>query len=143
MKMGTLTTIDRLVISTSSAIDVVTTALEGAAKAGVAASVWVVGPALEPIAFASMATATPHSRVTSKKKAQTAASTRRPTGWMPATLAIELPLASDGLLTNVAGGLPIKVNGAVIGGLGVAGGTVEQDAEIAIAALRHIGADIT
>jgi uncharacterized protein GlcG (DUF336 family) len=104
-------------------------------------SVVVVGSSLEKVALVSMDAATPHSRETSLKKAQTAASTRRPTGWMPAGLAVELPLASGGLLTNIPGGFPIKIDGIVVGGLGVAGGTVEQDAQIAAAVLSAFGAD--
>jgi uncharacterized protein GlcG (DUF336 family) len=104
-------------------------------------SVVVVGSSLEKVALVSMDAATPHSRETSLKKAQTATSTRRPTGWMPAGLAVELPLASGGLLTNIPGGFPIKIDGIVVGGLGVAGGTVEQDAQIAAAVLSAFGAD--
>ncbi|WP_454746423.1 GlcG/HbpS family heme-binding protein [Ciceribacter selenitireducens] len=122
-------------IAAQAALDIIKRSFAEAKKREIAITVSVVGPSLEPIVFASMDGATPHSRETSRKKAQTAASTRRPTGWMPPELAIELPLASSGLLTNVPGGFPIMIDGVVIGGLGIAGGTVEQDAEIAQAAL--------
>ena len=39
------------------------------------------------------------------------------------------------------GGLPIRVEGRLVGGIGVSGGTGEQDAECARAALAAIGAD--
>ncbi|WP_027093463.1 GlcG/HbpS family heme-binding protein [Cohnella thermotolerans] len=43
------------------------------------------------------------------------------------------------------GGFPIVVNGEVIGGIGVSGGTGEQDKAVAVAALKalqtHLGAD--
>jgi uncharacterized protein GlcG (DUF336 family) len=130
-------------VSTNSALALCMEAIAAAKDAGVAISVMVVGASLERMASVSMEAATPHSRLTAVKKAQTAASTRRPTGWMPAGLSVELPLASDGLLTNVPGGLPIKVDGIVVGGLGIAGGTVEQDAQIAAAVLSAFGADLS
>ena len=136
-------TFQRPSVSTSSAIDLCTHAIKKAGEAGLSMSVAVVGPSLEKVAQVSMDAATPHSRETSLKKAQTAASTRRPTGWMPAGLAVELPLASSGLLTNIPGGFPIKIDGIVVGGLGVAGGTVEQDAQIAAAVLSAFGADLS
>lgn len=141
--MESLSTVQRNAVSTASALALCTRAIGAARDAGVAISVAVVGPSLEKMATVSMETATPHSRETSSKKARTAASTRRPTGWMPAGLAVELPLASDGLLTNVPGGFPILVDGVVVGGLGIAGGTVEQDAQIAATVLSAFGADLS
>lgn len=135
-------TSSRQFLSTATAVAVATLALEIGERKGVSVSVAVVGPSLELIVFARADNATPHSAETSRRKAQTAASTRRATGWMPPALAIELPLATGGLLTNVAGGVPIKLNGAVVAGLGIAGGTVEQDSEIAAAVLIAIGADV-
>lgn len=46
-------------------------------------------------------------------------------------LEFKLTLGSNNNLTNIAGGYPIKIDGKVVGGFGVAGGTVEQDAEVA------------
>ncbi|ATE59324.1 GlcG/HbpS family heme-binding protein [Thauera sinica] len=44
-------------------------------------------------------------------------------------------------LVVFGGGLPIRVNGELIGGIGVSGASEEQDAECARAALIAIGAD--
>ena len=77
--------------------------------------------------------ATPHSVDSSRRKANTAASTRRPTGWMSDDLALALPMATDLRLTDITGGAPIVVDGAVVAAIGVAGGTPDQDAEIAAA----------
>jgi uncharacterized protein GlcG (DUF336 family) len=41
--------------------------------------------------------------------------------------------------TVVGGGLPIVIDGEVVGGIGVGGGTVEQDVECAQAGLEVIG----
>lgn len=136
----TIKTHETTAISVETSLEIVRNAVAVGRELEVAATVWVVGPSLEKIAFASADGATPHSRVTSLKKAQTASSTRKATGWMSDDLAIVLPMASDGLLTNVPGGFPItSTQGQICGAIGVAGGTVEQDAEIALAALKAVG----
>jgi glc operon protein GlcG len=131
-----LNTKHRPTLAASSALALAQKAFEIGTDMKVSISVAVVGASLERLAAASMDDATMHSRETSLKKAQTAASTRRATGWMPAALAVELPMASGGLLTNVPGGFPITIDGVAVGGLGIAGGTVEQDAQIATAVLN-------
>jgi uncharacterized protein GlcG (DUF336 family) len=42
-------------------------------------------------------------------------------------------------IVTFGGGLPIRIEGAVVGGIGVSGGTVEQDIECAQAGLDAIG----
>ncbi len=125
-----------------AAIGAATAAINAGRQAGVAVSVTVCDPLMTEIVYVHDDGATPHSSQTSRRKATTAASTRRATGWMAADLAITLPLASGNVLTNIGGGFPIKFDGTLVGALGVAGGTVQQDVEIAKAALAAIGADI-
>ncbi|TDD28369.1 heme-binding protein [Kribbella turkmenica] len=129
------------VITTDAAILAIQTAISEGAKLGVAVSATVVDPGMSLVAFAKADGATPHSAETSRRKANTAASTRRPTGWMPADLAVTLPLGTGNLLTNVPGGFPLKFDGELVAGLGIAGGTVEQDAAIAKATLSALGCD--
>ena len=68
-------------------------------------------------------------------KAMTAASTGLPTGDLPPASEVKLGLASGGRMTNLKGGLPIIVDGQVIGGIGVGSGTGDQDREVAQAAI--------
>ena len=68
-------------------------------------------------------------------KAMTAASTGLPTGDLTPSSELKLGLASDGRMTNLKGGLPIIVDGQVIGGIGVGSGTGDQDREVAQAAI--------
>ncbi len=68
-------------------------------------------------------------------KAMTAASTGLPTGDLPPASEVKLGLASGGRMTNLKGGLPIVVDGQVIGGIGVGSGTGDQDREVAQAAV--------
>jgi uncharacterized protein GlcG (DUF336 family) len=85
------------------------------------------------VAFAKADRATPHSVDSSRRKANSAASTRRATGWMGEDLALPLALATDLKLTNILGGSPLAFDGALAGAIGVAGGSPDQDAQIAAA----------
>jgi uncharacterized protein GlcG (DUF336 family) len=128
-------------ISHETALEAIRAAIDEGAKQGVNVSVAIVDPSLTLVAFVKADGATPHSVETSRRKAQTAASTRRETGWMNDALAVTLPMGTGNLLTNVPGGFPIRFDGRHVGGLGIAGGTVEQDAAVARATISAIGAD--
>lgn len=128
-------------LTSDAALKAIDTAVKEGAKQGVAISVAVVDPGMNLIAFARADGATPHSAETSRRKANTAASTGKATGWMPADLAVTLPLGTGNLLTNIAGGVPLRFDGQLGGGLGIAGGTVAQDGAIAAATLAALGAD--
>jgi len=134
--------IETTAISHDFALHVIATAINCGADAGVKVAVTVVDPSLALVAYVRADGITPHSAETSRRKAQTAASTRRPTGWMQGDLAVALPLGTGTLLTNVKGGVPIRVDGRMLGGLGVAGGTPDQDAAIAAQVLVAIGAEV-
>jgi uncharacterized protein GlcG (DUF336 family) len=72
---------------------------------------------------------------TALMKAKTAASYGIPTGNIAAGIDIKLAIATQGKRINLPGGLPVIVDGHVIGGIGVGSGTGEQDREVANAAL--------
>jgi glc operon protein GlcG len=129
------------IITIDAAMKAIGAALSEGAKINVPVSVAICDPSMGLVAFAKGDGATPHSVETSRRKAQTAASTGKPTGWMQGDLAITLPLASDNKLTNVPGGIPIKYNGVLVGALGIAGGTVDQDRQVAEAILIALDAD--
>eukprot|EP01116_Phalansterium_solitarium_P002002 TRINITY_DN11861_c0_g1_i1.p2 TRINITY_DN11861_c0_g1~~TRINITY_DN11861_c0_g1_i1.p2 ORF type:complete len:146 (-),score=53.57 TRINITY_DN11861_c0_g1_i1:49-486(-) len=71
-------------------------------------------------------------------KARTAASSRVPTGGVPAEMEQKLSMATGLKLTNLKGGLPIVVEGHVIGAIGVGSGTGDQDVEVAKAGLAAL-----
>jgi uncharacterized protein GlcG (DUF336 family) len=75
---------------------------------------------------------------TSLKKAQTAASYGEPTGNIAAGIDIKLAIATEGKRVNLPGGLPIIVDGHLVGGIGVGSGTGEQDRQVASAALATL-----
>jgi uncharacterized protein GlcG (DUF336 family) len=100
------------------------------------------------LAFERMDGARPASGYTAITKATTAATFRAPTGPVPAGTSTPDPLlnlslqnaasASGGKLTTLYGGVPIIVDSQVIGGVGVGGGTGEQDAEMARAGISKL-----
>ncbi|TFC17408.1 heme-binding protein [Cryobacterium algoritolerans] len=116
-------------------------AIEEGAKVGVNVAATVVDPGLGLVAYGRADGTTPHSVETSRRKANTGASTRRPSSLVPAALAVPLEHGTGGLLTGVAGGVPIGFDGIHVGGLGVAGGPPPMDAQIAAAVLDALGAD--
>ena len=74
-------------------------------------------------------------------KARTAASIRAPSGAVNEAVRLAIAAATDGSVTGLPGGYPVRLDGAVIGGIGVGSGTGEQDSLVALAALAAIGAD--
>jgi glc operon protein GlcG len=99
------------------------------------------------LAFARMDGARPASGYTAMTKAVTAATFRQETGPLPPNgepdVLLNLSLqnaagASGGKLTTLKGGVPIVIEGQVIGAVGVGGATGEQDAEIARAGIQEL-----
>jgi uncharacterized protein GlcG (DUF336 family) len=87
------------------------------------------------LAFARMDGAFTQSMDTSLMKAMTAASYGVPTGDIAAGIDIKLAIATQGKRINLPCGLPVIVDGHVIGGIGVGSGTGEEDRQVANAAL--------
>lgn len=131
-------TINSKSITTEAAMKLAKMAIDEGKSMGVNISISIVNPQMQEIIFIRENDATAHSRETSKKKALTAASTKRETGWMSNGLEITLPMAT-GILTNILGGMPIFIDGEIVGAFGIAGGTVEQDALIANKAMEKMG----
>lgn len=128
-------------ITYETAARAVALGLEAAAAAGVNAVVTVMDPGLVPVAFGKADGAPPHSVETSRRKAITAASTGKPSAAIPPQNVTLLEHGTGGLLTGIKGGVPLIFDGVRVGGLGIAGGTPDQDAEIADATLAALGAD--
>ena len=98
------------------------------------------------IAFERMEGARPASVYTAMTKATTAATMRQPSGPFPPGTTNPDPLlnislqnaamASGGKVTTLYGGVPVVVDGQVIGAVGIGGGSGEQDAEASRAGVR-------
>jgi uncharacterized protein GlcG (DUF336 family) len=74
-------------------------------------------------------------------KARTAASTGAASRAVPEAAQARLAAATGGAVTGLPGGLPIRMNGDLVGGIGIGSGTGDQDEQVARAALAAIGAD--
>ena len=78
-----------------------------------------------------------------RSKALTAASTGNRSDAIPEAVRPAIAAATGGAMTGLPGGLPIRVDGELLGGVGIGSGTGAQDIEVAEAALTAIGAEIS
>ena len=113
-------------------------AMEKATAMGVPQCITVVDAGGHMLAFCRMDGAYVLSNDSSLKKAVTAAIYGQPTGQMDDGIAIKLAIATDGRRINLPGGVPIIVDGHVIGGIGVGSGTGAQDLEVAKAGVAAL-----
>jgi len=112
----------------------------GIAKAnelGCKVSIAVVDQSCRLIAFVMMDGARHFSIITTQRKAITSASQRMHTGYAPEENALSMAVRM-GDFTNVPGGFPIVVAGEVIGAVAAGGAKIEQDVEVARAALAAL-----
>ena len=65
---------------------------------------------------------------------------RQNLSFVPEAVRTSIPLATEGTMTGLPGGLPIIRNGVLLGGIGIGSGTGEQDVAVAAAALAAIWA---
>ncbi len=135
--------VDQPVISAEAAHQALEAAVAHAKELGIQINVAITDRAGVLAGFLRMPGAFLHSVEIAIDKAYTAASFGFPTsGWMDAirndeTLKIGLPARPR--LVIFGGGLPIVADGVRIGGIGVSGGTAEEDEQCAAAALKAIG----
>lgn len=81
------------------------------------------------------------SRRSALTKARTAASIGAPSHTIPEAVRPHIAAATQNAVTGLGGGLPIRINGTLLGGIGVGSGSPDQDIAVAQAALDAIGAD--
>ena len=110
-------------------------AVAHASKMGVPQCIAIVDEGCNLVAFMRMDGARVLSIRSAQRKAMTAATTGKPTGTIDPAIEVKLAVATDGDMINLKGGLPIVVDGQVIGGIGVGSGHGDQDFEVANAAL--------
>ena len=104
---------------------------------GCKVSLAVVDASCRLVAFLMMDGARHFSIITTQRKAITSASQRQPTGYAPEENALSM-VVRMGDFTNVPGGFPIVVAGEVIGAVAAGGAKIEQDVEVAKAALAAL-----
>ncbi len=90
------------------------------------------------LAFARMDGSKALSVISSRAKAVTAALSGTPTGGANADVELQISLASEGRWTNLIGGLPIVVDGLLVGAIGSGSGTGLEDLQVSRAGARAI-----
>jgi glc operon protein GlcG len=118
-------------------------AVEHARAMGVPQCISIVDEGCNLFAFIRMDGARILSIPSSQRKAMTAATTGKPTGGIDPSIELKLAIATNGDMVNLRGGLPIIVEGQVIGGIGVGSGHGDQDHEVANAALAKFSGALT
>ena len=139
-----LVTRDRVQLNLAGAEAVLEAAKKKAAAMGLKSNIAVVDDGGHLLAFARMDGARPASAATALTKAVSAATFRQETGPLPpkgepdVLLSLSIQTASGGKITALKGGVPIVIDGQVVGAVGVGGGTGEQDAEVAKAGIQAL-----
>jgi glc operon protein GlcG len=142
-----LVTKNRVQLNLAGAELILAAAKEKAAASGWKMNIAVADDGGHLLAFARMDGARPASAATALTKAVTAATFRQETGPLPPKgepdLLLNLSLqsaaaASGGKLTTLKGGVPVVVDGQIVGAVGVGGGSGEQDAEVAKAGIQAL-----
>lgn len=94
------------------------------------------------LSFARMDGSKAMSVISSTNKARTAALSGEPTGGAHADVELQIALAHECRWTNLVGGLPIRIDGCVVGAVAAGSGTGTQDLAVARAGAAAIaGAD--
>ncbi|MFI9466255.1 heme-binding protein [Streptomyces sp. NPDC052492] len=130
-------------LTTADAEVLVTAAVKDAEAAGLTVSVTVLDAGGHLLAFRRDDRAVLISGETSTRKAYTALQLDAPTADLvdavqPGGLFHTLPTALDRPLLFIAGGVPVRRDGRLIGSIGVGGGSPEQDHGIATTAVRAL-----
>jgi uncharacterized protein GlcG (DUF336 family) len=131
-------TIETRALSYAGAERLLSAAIAKATEMKVPECISIVDAGGHLLAFARMDGAFSLSMDTSLMKAKTAASYGEPTGNILAGVDIKLAIATQGQRINLPGGMPIIIEGRVVGAIGVGSGTGEEDRQVAIAALKAL-----
>lgn len=117
-------------------------AREKAKQIGVPMCIAIVDESGNLIAFERMDGGKVTSITIAQDKAFTAAAARKATheynaANVPGNLAFGIHTEVGGRLSTVGGGLPVTVDGDVVGGIGLSSGTPDQDMQCAQAGIDH------
>jgi uncharacterized protein GlcG (DUF336 family) len=132
---------ERIALSCKGGHVVVHAAEKKAAAMGVPECIAVVDASGELLAFSRMDGARPASIEIAITKARSAARRRRPTAEEAGgdvLQGVRLALAAQSNVTGIGGGLPIAVDGQIVGGVGVSSGTVDEDLAVALAGVEAL-----
>ncbi|QFT34499.1 hypothetical protein FIV00_28655 [Labrenzia sp. THAF82] len=129
------------ILTHQGALKLLTAAVAKAEEIGQPQCIVIVDASGEVLAEIRMTGAKFLSRKSALAKALTASSIGSATVNIPEEVRALIGLATGGNVTGLPGGMPIVVDGTVLGGIGVGSGSGQQDIEVARAALAAIGAE--
>jgi glc operon protein GlcG len=127
-------TISQSALDQAGAQTVLQAASESAQRRKAPSAIAVVDPAGDLLAFQRMDRVRPASADLAIQKARTAARLQRPTAEIEDNINHGRTAFVTADIMALRGGMPIRVNGEVVGAIGVAGLSKETDTEIANAA---------
>ena len=128
-------------LSHSGVLAMLTAAVATAEAIGQPQCIVIVDASGEPLGEIRMSGSKFLSRRSALAKALTSASHGVPSETIPEHVRPAIAAATDGGVTGLPGGLPIRFEGALVGGIGIGSGAPEQDLEVARSALAAVGAD--
>ncbi len=124
-------------------LKVLNAAIAEAERIGQPMCIAVVDSGGNVLALARMDGSKALSVISATNKARTAALSGEPTGGAHADVEIQIALASESKWTNLIGGLPVRVDGSIVGAVAAGSGTGAQDLAVARAGAAAIaGADM-
>src|SRR6266566_4251778 len=127
-------TINVMTLDQAGARTVLQAARESAQQRSAPSAIAVVDPAGDLLAFQRMDHVRPASAGLAIEKARTAARLQRPTEEVEDNINRGRTAFVTAGITALRGGVPVRVNGQVVGAVGVAGRSKETDTDIANAA---------
>lgn len=123
------------VLTHEGALAMLSAAAAKATEIGQPQCIVIVDASGEVVAELRMTGAKFLSRKSARAKALTAASIGAASDNIPEAVRPFIGMATEGSVTGLSGGLPIIVDGVLVGGIGIGSGTGEQDIAVAQAAL--------
>ena len=124
-------TISVTMLDQAGAQTVLQSARESAQRRNAPSAIAVVDPAGDLLAFQRMDGVRPASADLAIQKARTAARLQRPTAEIEDSINQGRTAFVTAEIMALRGGMPVRVNGEVVGAVGIAGSSKETDAEIA------------
>jgi glc operon protein GlcG len=124
-------TVSVTVLDRAGAQTILQAAIESARQRNAPSAIAVVDPAGDLLAFQRMDNVRPASADLAIQKARTAARLQRPTAEIEDNVNQGRTAFVTAKIVSLRGGMPVRVNGEVVGAVGVAGLSKEADTEIA------------
>lgn len=129
----------RKVLTHKAVMTMLAAAIEKAEEIGQPQCIVIVDASGELLGEIRMSGAKFLSRKSARAKALTSASIGAASSVIPEAVRSAIGAATEGCVTGLPGGLPIWIEGELVGGIGVGSGTGEQDIAVGTAALEAIG----